>query len=90
VGGGFDSLDFLSTIRYLRQNQANNQESPLRVFCPSYNEVADDKFPYVHNIVNQLIVSFQEWQMDLVEVLGFIFMLSTKAKGMIVNTSGSF
>jgi hypothetical protein len=28
------------TIWYLRQNQVNNQESLLRVFCSSYNEVA--------------------------------------------------
>ena len=28
------------TIWYLRQNQGNNQESPLRAFCSSYNEVA--------------------------------------------------
>lgn len=28
------------TIWYLRQNQVSNQESPLRVFCSSYNEVA--------------------------------------------------
>ena len=27
------------TLWYLRQNQVNNQESPLRVFCSSYNEV---------------------------------------------------
>ena len=28
------------TIWYLRQNQVNNQEGPLTVFCSSYNEVA--------------------------------------------------
>jgi hypothetical protein len=34
-----DGRQFCTTW-YLRQNQANNQESPLRVFCSSYNEVA--------------------------------------------------
>ena len=41
--------------------------------------------------VNQLIVSFQERQMDLVEVLGFIFMLSTMELGRVIifNTSST-
>jgi transcription initiation factor TFIIH subunit 4 len=46
-------------------------------------------FLYVHNIVNQLIVSFQERQMDLVEVLGFIFMLSTMELGRVIIFSTS-
>ena len=28
------------TLWYRRQSQVNNQESPLRVFCSSYSEVA--------------------------------------------------
>jgi len=34
-----DGRQFCTTW-YLRQNQVNNQESPLKVFCSSYNEVA--------------------------------------------------
>ena len=38
---------------------------------------------------NQLIVAFQERQMDLVEVLGFIFMLSTMELGRVIIFSAS-